>query len=53
MNKKVYRTPKSKLIELDSSEKILQGSTDGPAQAMRRGCNSTQTFSVDEEEGEW
>lgn len=50
MNKKVYRTPKSKLIELDSSEKILQGSDDRN-QAMRRGRNSTQTFSL--EEGEW
>lgn len=52
MNKKVYRTPKSKLIELDSTEKILEGSPDGPNQAMRRGRNSTQTFSL-EEEGEW
>lgn len=51
MNKKTYCTPKSKVIELSSSESILDVS--GPAQAMRRGRNSTQTFSVDEEEGEW
>lgn len=52
MNKKTYSTPKSKLIELDSTEKILEGSDDRN-QAMRRGRNSTQTFSVDEEEGAW
>lgn len=50
MNKKTYCTPKSKVIELSNSENILDVS--GPSQAMRRGRNSTQTISV-EEEGEW
>ena len=58
MSKGSFSTPKYKLIELE--KEILQAVSNSvdrngaPSSApARAGRNSTQTFSVDEEEGEW
>lgn len=52
MNKKTYNAPKCKLIEL-GEENMLAGSPvrdNVPANGARAGRNSTQTFSLEDEE---
>lgn len=58
MNKKTYNAPKCKLIELE--KEILQAVSNSPdrngapsSAPARAGRNSTQTFSLDDEEEEW
>lgn len=54
MNKKTYNTPKCKLIELGEENMLAESRNGAPSsESARAGRNSTQTFSVDEEEGAW
>ncbi len=51
MNKKIYSTPKCKLIELGEETMLAESRNGAPSNApARAGRNSTQTFSLEDEE---
>lgn len=51
MNKKTYNAPKCKLIELGEENMLAESRDRAPSSApARAGRNSTQTFSLEDEE---